>query len=169
MGMLDVFRRKKPTPIAKRRYDGAQVGRLFSDFQATQKSADSEIRYSLKTLRDRCRDLSRNNEYARRYLHLVRTNVIGERGITLQMKAVNSNGTLDAIANQQIEREWSRWSRIGNCSVDGKLSFVDAQALAVEGMARDGECLIRMVNYPGSPGRIALEFLEPDLLDEEKN
>lgn len=169
MGMLDVFRRKKPAPIAKRRYDGAQMGRLFSDFQATQRSADSEIRYSLKTLRDRCRDLSRNNEYARRYLHLVRTNVIGERGITLQMKAVNANGTLDAIANQQIEREWARWSRIGNCSVDGKLSFVDAQALAVEGMARDGECLIRMVNYPGSPGRIALEFLEPDLLDEEKN
>lgn len=170
MGMLDIFRRKRgDTKVSKRRFDGAQVGRLFSDFQVTQRSADSEIRYSLKTLRDRCRDLSRNNEYARRYLHLIRTNVIGERGITLQMKAVNTDGSLDAIANQQIEREWARWSRLGNCTVDGKLSFVDAQALAVESMARDGECLIRVVNYPMNRDRLALEFIEPDLLDEEKN
>lgn len=170
MGMFDIFRRRKPEPkITKRRYDGANVGRLFSDFQVTQRSADSEIRYSLKTLRDRCRDLSRNNEYARRYLHLIKTNVVGERGATLQMKALNADGTLDSIANQQIEREWSRWSRVGNCTVDGRMSFADAQAMVIESLARDGECLIRIVNFPGNRDRIALEFLEPDLIDEEKN
>jgi len=168
MGMFDIFRRKQK-PTQKRRYDGAQGGRLFADFMATQRSADSEIRYSLKTLRDRCRDLARNNEYARRYLHLVKTNVVGERGTTLQVKAVNTDGTLDTIGNQQIEREWSRWSRVGNCTVDGKMSFVDAQAMAVESMARDGEALIRIVNYPGNEDRFALQFLEPDVIDEEKN
>lgn len=171
MGMLDVFRRKKEAPprMSKRRYDGAQVGRLFSDFQVTQRSADSEIRYSLKTLRDRCRDLSRNNEYARRYLHLIRTNVVGERGITLQMKAMNANGTLDAIANAQIEREWARFTRPGNCTTDGKMSWVDLQALVIESMARDGECLLRIVQYPGNADRFAIHVIEPDLLDEEKN
>jgi lambda family phage portal protein len=167
MGMFDIFRRKKPQ--SKRRYDGASGGRLFADFMAPQRSADSEIRYSLKTLRDRCRDLARNNEYARRYLHLVKTNVVGERGATLQVKALNTDGTLDAIGNSQIEREWSRWSRVGNCTVDGKMSFVDAQAMVIESLARDGEALIRIVNYSGNRDRFALQFLEPDVIDEEKN
>lgn len=168
MGMLDIFRRKDK-PIRKRRYDGAQGGRLFADFMATQRSADSEIRYSLKTLRDRCRDLSRNNEYARRYLHLIKTNVVGERGATLQVKATNVDGSLDTIGNQIIENEWNRWCKAGNCTVDGRMSFVDAQAMVIESMARDGEALIRLVNDPISPDRFTLQFLEPDLIDEEKN
>ncbi len=77
---------RKAKPIKQRGYNGAQGGRLFADFITSQRSADSEIRFNLKTLRDRCRDLSRNNEYARRYLHLIRTNVIGDRGITLQKR-----------------------------------------------------------------------------------
>jgi lambda family phage portal protein len=169
MGMFDFLRRKPSPPIRKRGYDGAQAGRLFSDFVTSQRSADSEIRYSLKTLRNRCRELARNNEYARRYLHLVKTNVVGERGATLQVKATNVDGSLDTIGNSIIEREWSKWARVGNCTVDGRLSFVDAQAMVAESMARDGEALVRIVNYTGSPYRFALEFLEPDVIDEEKN
>ena len=105
MGMLDIFRRK-PKPVAKKRgFDGAATGRLFSDFVTSQRSADSELRYSLKTLRNRCRELARNNEYARRYLHLVKTNVVGERGASLQVKATNVDGSLDTIGNTIIEQE----------------------------------------------------------------
>lgn len=168
MGMFDIFRRK-PKPIRKRGFDGASTGRLFSDFVTSQRSADSELRYSLKTLRNRCRELARNNEYARRYLHLVKTNVVGERGATLQVKATNVDGSLDQIGNSIIEQEWSRWTQVGNCTVDGRLSFTDAQAMVAESMARDGEALIRFVNYDGNQDRFALEFLEPDLIDEEKN
>jgi len=167
MGIFDAFRR--PQKKSKRSYDGANVGRLFSDFRPVQRSADSEIRYNLKTLRNRCRDLSRNNEYARRYLHLVKTNVVGERGVSLQERAINENGTMDTMANDMIEREFLKWSRAGVCTVDGRMSWVDAQAMVIESMARDGECLIRMVNYGGNADRFALQFLEPDLLDEEKN
>jgi lambda family phage portal protein len=160
---------RKSRKAVKRGYSGAQGGRLFADFITSQRSADSEIRFNLKTLRDRCRDLSRNNEYARRYLHLIKTNVVGDRGITLQMKAMNVDGTLDAGANNIVEREWRRWCDVGNCTVDGKMSFIDAQALVAESMARDGECLVRLVNYTGNQDRFALQFLEPDLIDEEKN
>ena len=169
MGMLDIFRRK-PKPVAKKRgFDGAATGRLFSDFVTSQRSADSELRYSLKTLRNRCRELARNNEYARRYLHLVKTNVVGERGASLQVKATNVDGSLDTIGNTIIEQEWKRWSKVGSCTVDGRLSFADAQAMVVESIARDGEALVRIVNYDGNQDRFALEFLEPDLIDEEKN
>lgn len=168
MALLDIFRRKHKT-MKKRGYDGAQTGRLFSDFITSQRSADSELRHTLKTLRNRCRELVRNNEYAKRYVHLLKTNVVGERGCTLQVKAQNVDGSLDQIGNRIIEQEWKRWGMSGNCTVDGKYSWTDAQAMVIESLARDGECLVRMVNYEGNRDRFALEFLEPDLIDEDKN
>jgi len=168
MGILDIFKRDKKA-IKKRGYDGVNAGRLFSDFVTSQKSADSELRYNLRTLRDRCRELARNNEYARRYINLLKTNVVGERGATLQVKAMNQDGSLDVIGNRIIEQEWKRWGRNGNCTVDGRFSISDAQAMVIESLARDGECVVRMVNYDGNADRFALEFIEPDLIYEEKN
>ena len=171
MGILDVFRRntKDKQKVRRRGYDGAAGGRLFSDFVTSQKSADSEIRFNLKTLRNRCRELARNNEYAKRYIHLVKNNVVGERGTTIQIKATNEDGSLDSVGNAIIEQEFKRWGMVGNCTVDGRLSWVDAQVMAAEALARDGEVLVRLVNYPGNRDRFAIEFLEPDLIDEEKN
>lgn len=167
MNLLNLFKRQKP-PARKRNYQGAMMGRLFGDFVTSQRSPDSEIRYAIQTLRNRSRDLSRNNEYMRRYLNLLKTNVIGEKGITMQCKARNDDGTFDAVGNSIVESAWANWCRMGNCTVDGKMSFVDAQQLAMESLARDGEVIVRMVNYD-NPDRFAIEFIEPDLLDELKN
>lgn len=168
MGVFDIFRKRKTT-VTKRNYDGVQTGRLFADFISSQRSADSEIRYNLKTLRNRSRDLSRNNEYAKRYLRLLRQNVVGERGVQLQVKAINPDGRLDQAGNNIVEAAWRKWCEMGNCTVDGKLSFVDAQELFIESLARDGEVIIRMVRYDGNPDRFAIQFLEADYLDEDKN
>ena len=154
--------------VVKREYAGASNGRLFADFLTSTRSPDSEIRYALKVLRNRCRDLSRNNEYARRYLNLLKTNVIGEKGINLQVKAKNEDGSFDRIGNTIVENAWSKWTRLGNCTVDRRMNFVDAQNLFIESLARDGEVIVRMVNY-NNPDKFAIEFIEPDLLDEEKN
>lgn len=165
MGMLDIFRKRK----AKRSsYAGANIGRLFNDFKPFQKSADSNIRYDLVTLRNRARDLSRNNEYAKRYLRLLRQNVVGERGATLQVKALGLDGRLDIAGNDIIETAWRDWCRADNCTVSGRLSFTDCQNLFIESLARDGEVVIRKVNYRNEYG-FALQFLEPDHIDEQKN
>jgi len=166
MGILDIFSRKKP--LKKRAYAGANQGRLFSDFVASSRSADEEIKGALKVLRNRCRDLTRNNAYARRFITLAKANTVGDRGVTLQVKARNDNGSMDNIGNDQIEIAWKRWGRMGQCSVDGKISWVDAQRLFIENLVRDGEVLVRLVKYPNDFG-FALEFIESDLLDEEYN
>lgn len=166
MKLLDIFKRNRK--VKKRAYQGANVGRLFADFVTSNRSPDAEIRFALETLRNRCRDLERNNEYARRYIHLLKTNVVGERGVTMQVKARNTDGTFDRIGNSIIERQWSEWGRLGNCTVDGKMSWSDAQKFFIQSLVRDGEVLMRKVNYPNKWG-FALEFLEPDLLDEKKN
>ena len=54
----------KPNPRTFRRgYTGAMVSRLTSDWMSTQASADAEIRGNLRRLRDRSREMVRNNPY----------------------------------------------------------------------------------------------------------
>lgn len=163
--------KQKPEPqtIVKRVYAGANTGRLFADFTTSGNSADGELKTALKTLRDRSRDLARNNEYAKRYLELLRTNVVGKRGATLQVKAVDPNGQLDQLGNQLIEDAFKQWSKFGNCTVDGKLSFVDAQKMVIEGLARDGEVFIIKHRNSRFTDSFALEFIEPDQIDVNKN
>ena len=143
MALLDFLRpRKKKPALMKREYSAANVSRLFNDFKDSNRSADSELQPVMRRLRNRSRDLARNNEYVKRYLYLLKTNVIGDRGFTLQVKAQNATGMLDEIGNQAVEGSFRAWGKVGRCTVDGKLSWIDAQKMAIEGLARDGEVFI---------------------------
>jgi len=76
----------KTTPrhsIQHRRYDGARRGRLDRDWQAWGTSANSEVYASLQTLRNRSRDLLRNNDYARGMVRHLVDNVV-YTGISFQ-------------------------------------------------------------------------------------
>jgi len=168
MGVFDFFKRDKKVK-SRRSYKAAQTGRLFADFTASSRSPDAEIKQALQSIRYRCRDLARNDEYARRFLTLMKVNVIGEQGIRVQVKAKNSDNSFDAPGNTIIENAFKVWGRKGNCTVDGRYSWVDAQRFAIENLARDGEVLVRLVNYRNNQERFAIEFLEPDLLDELHN
>lgn len=155
----------RPRPAA-RSYAMSTVDRLSADFRAPISTADAELRYSLQVMRARARELSRNNDYAKRFLSLVKNNVIGPKGIQLQMRVKNPDGTMDEKANAAIERAWSAWGHAGFCTADGRLSWVDAQRLFVETLARDGEVLVRKVPGFANPFRFALQFVEADHLDE---
>ena len=151
----------------RRQYAAANQGRLFEDFKASNKSADTELRPALTTLRNRARDLARNDPYARRFLNLMRVNVVGDYGLSLQVKARNTDGSLDVIGNQQIEAAFADWSR--SCTVDGRMTFADVQKYCTEAMKRDGEAFIQIVRGPAFKYGFALNLLEADLIDEQKN
>lgn len=168
MGVFDFLRRKPAKQ--QRNYYGANTGRLFSDFISMSRSADSEIHPSLRILRDRCREISRNHPYAKRYLQIMSTNVVGANGITMQVRKRNEDNSLDVVGNRLIERAFSAWGRQGFCTVDGKLSWNQAQRLFIETLARDGEVLIKKIRNPaGNPFGFSLQFIEADYLDEEHN
>ena len=160
-------RRKKAKPLNLRSYAGAQKGRLFADFFSNSKSADAELAPALRTLRDRSRELARNDSYVKRYLALLSANVVGTKGIRLSCKARDDNGQLDLVGNQIIEREFAKWCKKANCTVTGKLSFIDAQKLFIETLARDGECLVKHVKTKDNPFNYSIQFIEADHLDEE--
>lgn len=169
MGILDVFKRSPKKEIVRRGYSGVNTNRLFSDFVASERSADSELRGALKELRNRSRDLSMNNEYAKRYFELLKVNVIGDKGVFYQSKAIDSIGQLDQNGNEAVEAAFRRWGKYGNPTVDGKMSWIDVQKLAIELVAKDGEAFIVKHRTSAFHDSFALEFIEADQIDEQLN
>ena len=176
MGLLDIFKRTKvgvantKGRMKKREFKMAQSGRLFNDWRANNNSPDTEIRHDLELLRNRGRDLARNNEFARRYLKLLERNVVGKNGIQLQMKAAELNGQLDTVANNNIERAWKLWGKLGSPTLDGRYDWVDCQRFVINSIARDGEAfaILHQNDDPAKPA-IQIEFIEPELVDEDYN
>lgn len=154
--------------VARRGYDAAKLDRLTGDWPTTTQSADAELYGALPIMRARSRNLSNNDDYAKRFLQMCKTNIIGPRGVAMACRARDAGGQLDTGANRLIEAGWKQWGKLGVCSVDGRLSWLDAQNLFIETVARDGEALVRFHDgYTGNPFRFALEFIDVDYLDEK--
>ncbi|MGB0957793.1 MAG: phage portal protein [Litorivicinus sp.] len=164
------FGREQPQPAPRRRsYQGALISRLTNDWLATQTSADAEIRTSLRKLRDRSREMVRNNPYARQAKRTTQINVIGT-GIKLQAQVQQLRGTKrDDRVNRLIEAKWEVWTRSQHCDVSGRYSFHQLEWLAAGALPESGEALFRIVRrgFGGSKVPLSLQMLESDLLDEE--
>jgi lambda family phage portal protein len=164
---LPFFNRRKSNPTGVRYFKAAEVGRLLSGMFGSSASPDSTIKPSLAKMRDRARDLERNNEYAARALDLVENGVVGERGFNLQVKGINLDGRLDVAGNDLIERNWHDWSR--ECTVDGMTTFRDFCSLAIRAVKRDGEFFCQVIKNSQYKHGIALNPMEADRVDIDKN
>lgn len=153
----------------KRSYHAANTGRLFADFMSSSRSPDSELRSSLVLMRNRSRELGRDDVYVRRFFNLLKTNVVGDKGVTLQVKARNNDGSLDVIGNTIIETEFAKFGLKGNCTPDGRMSWVDLQKYVIQTVARDGEAFVQVVRNRSFLHGMAFHPLEADLIDEQKN
>lgn len=194
MGVFDLFRRKPKPGVtvlsngaavaawtgerarvggsAARGWLGAQPSRLMSDLPGSIGTAPNrDIRQQLGTLRNRARWLAQNEGYTAGFLKMLRRNVVGPSGFTLQMAVRADRGTgFDEDANNRIEAAWKAWSRVGACDVTGRLSFTDLCGLAVLGIARDGEAMIRMHRgWARGEHGFALEVLDPSQIEDDVN
>ena len=149
-------------PLQKRNYSGATISRLTNDWLSPVTSADQEIHSSLSRLRGRCRELERNNDYVRRFLTGLESNVLGHAGIGLQMKITENGGRPDALANDLIAKAWRDWSRREVCTVTGRMTWFEVQRLVLRSTARDGDCIVRMIRDAKG---FRLQLLEGDRLD----
>ena len=158
-------------PVARRSYAGAAFNRLTSDWIAQSTSQDSEARTSLRALRNRTRQLCRDNDYARNGLRAIKNNVIGQ-GIPFQSQVpMKRGGKLNEKLNAQIEAAWQKWARKDSCHVAGMLSFADIERQLIGACAESGEVLIRIINKPFGRSKIpiSLEIIESDQLIDDRN
>ena len=162
----------EPVKAPRRRmYAGAKFSRLTADWVTGNTSADSEIYGSAQKLRDRARQLCRDNDYAKQALRAIQANVVGQ-GIQFQSQVrMQRDGRLDTRLNDQIEEAWREWTQANNCHVAGKLSFNEIERLAIRSVAESGEVFIRIVRQQFSNSKVpmGLEVLEADLLDDGLN
>ncbi|HEY0101364.1 MAG TPA: phage portal protein [Pyrinomonadaceae bacterium] len=152
----------------RRSYEAARRNRLTNDWTTVNTSANWELRRSLRVLRARSRNLARNNDYVKKFLSMVRTNIAGPHGMKMQARATNAKGEFDELLNRKVEAAWKRWSHKENASASGKLSWVDIQRKLCTMLARDGEALVRAI-VADNPFGFALKFISADWLDETFN
>ena len=145
---------------AARAYEAASRKARSSSWVAQGTSANAEIGSALSVLRDRARELARNDPYVMRAMEVIRANVVGT-GIKAQLQG-----------NPAIEKLWRRWAETADCDADGIHDIYGLQSLAMRTISESGEVLIRLRPRRSSDGLsvpIQLQILEPDHLDSTKD
>lgn len=155
-------RQRAAFDIAARSYDGAGRGRNSAGWKSVGSSADAIIDGASKLLRERMRDLVRNNPHAAKAVGALVSNFVGN-GIMPRPRTGNE------AMDQRVSELWDAW--IKRCDADGQLDYYGMQTLAVREMIEGGEVLIRRRRRrtsDGVPGNIQLQVVEADLLDSAR-
>src|SRR6187549_2934762 len=84
-----------PPPTHKRLYTAANANRLNSGWTTSPMSRNWSLRNDLCILRARAREMCANAPHFVKFLKMVRSNVIGAKGMQLQVRARKSRGKLD--------------------------------------------------------------------------
>ena len=145
--------------VLRRGYEGARLGRRTEGWRVSGTGANLEIAGALPRLRDRARDLVRNNPYAAKGVNALVGNLVGGG-----LKARARSG--DAALNDQADKLWARFA--AQCDADGRTDFHGLQALVARAMVESGECIVRLRARRAEDGLavpLQLQVLEADHLD----
>jgi lambda family phage portal protein len=147
--------------IGKRAYDAASYGRRTDGWKSNGASANNELNRAVKTLRDRSRELCRNNPYAIKAVRDIKLNTIGS-GIRPAIKSESK------ITIKKLKKAWKDWAETTQCDFDGENDIYGLQGLVVRTVAESGECLVLKKVYKKGIIPFQLQVLEPDFIDTIK-
>jgi lambda family phage portal protein len=152
-----------------RRYDAAARGRRTDAWATQGSSADAATARGFGVMRDRARDLTRNNPYARKAIEAWVSNLIGA-GWSFKAKQSRRNGKQGERVTELV-RQWMTDPR--QCDFYGLQDFTGLMAQAVRCWKESGEVLIRMRAPSSATMRrlgltipLQLQVLEGDWIDE---
>ena len=125
-----------PRPPEARRYDAASKTKRMSGWVTPSTDANTAIN-NPQEIRNRARDLVRNNAWSAKGVQVIVNNAVGY-GIRAQLKAGS------ALRTRQAQAIWQQWAETTACDADGLHDLYGLQAIAMRALVTDGECLIRM-------------------------
>lgn len=144
--------------------------RLESGWTGTPESADAWIQKNLRTVVARSRHQATENDYARKFVSMVKNNVVGPTGLRLRALPRDPNGKVDTAAKDAIEEAWRVQSRPGNWEVTGQMSRAMFERLWIGGCAIDGEAIALIVSGEGSTDTgFGLQIIDTMRLDPSHN
>jgi lambda family phage portal protein len=143
-----------------RSYEGADRGRRGSSWgNSSGTSANTELSTAIVSLRDRTRELARNNPWAARMLDILPSHIVGNGIVPV------SNTGSDKIDNR-VNSLWNDFCE--QADITGCLSLYAMQDLAVRAMIEGGESVIRFVDTDLRDDEavpLKLQLLEADFID----
>jgi len=150
-------------------YHGAEGGRLRESWIASSGSADQDLLRDLPKLRERSRDLVRNDGIASGAVDTITTNIIGS-GISPQSRIDRDMLAIDEEyadkLQKQIEKIWKRWVPFADAG--NRLNFYELEELSERSRFTNGESIIIPLRVPKGPRNrpysFALQAVEPDRL-----
>ena len=176
MGLFDRLRaawRRPRRPAARAPTSGfaaADTSRLAASLASESEYINRTLRYQLRMLRARSRQLAMNNAYGKRFAQMVVDNLCGPVPFILQAKVKTARGKLDDMANVRIEAAYKSWSRKGQCEITGQWSLNAVWRLIARIWAVDGEVVLRKYRGPEyGPHAFRLQVIDSDRLDDLKN
>lgn len=151
--------RSNVVPFQKRRYDAASQAPRLSSWYTTGTDANAAIN-NPAVIRDRSRDLIRNNPWGNRALSVIVNSAVGY-GIRAQIRDKSKSRV------QKMQRLWEDWAESRACDADGQFDIYGLQQLAFRSMVESGEVIARLrPRRPEDnlPLPIQIQIIEPDLL-----
>ena len=143
-----------------RKYDAASRTRRTSGWKTSASSGNAEIRPVVQILRDRARDLYRNNPYAHKAVNAIVLNTV-HTGIKISINGAKNQ-------EEKLKNKWNAWCR--NCDADGVNNFIGLQGLVLRTAVLGGDALVRFVrDKNNSIAPVKLQVLEGDYLISNKD
>ncbi len=139
----------------KRHYEGASVGRRTAGWTAPSSSGNSAL-WGIQRLRDRARDLYRNDAWVGAAHDVITTETVG-------------TGIVARWSSPELQALWDAWVPVAGA---GGLDFNALQALVMDTVTQSGSALVRIrprLLADDLPVPMQLQVLEPDHLDSTKD
>lgn len=148
---------KATTPNVQARYDAAGYGRRLAGWN-TPSSGPNRAITGLQKIRDRARDVARNESSGAANVRVWTTNIVGTGIIP---RPITKNVSL----KEKLTLLWDEWTK--SADADGVLDFYGLQALVVRTWFMSGEAFVRFRPRRLTDGLVVplqIQVLEADML-----
>lgn len=169
MAWFDRFRQKTKKTSRNHQRSGffSNISpRVFKGWDSMSHSIDYYLKEDLTNLRARSRALVRKNTYGKRFVEIMKSNIVGPDGIKVNAQKLDTRGKPDKRSNNAVEMAWKDWCQ-NHADYFGKASFCELQHMAVACAAQDGEFLFEKIQ--GGKYGFQLKAIDAELLDTEKH
>jgi lambda family phage portal protein len=151
----------KVIDLKTRRYDAASRTTRTSNWLTPSTDANAAIK-DPQLIRNRARDLVRNNPWAAKGLSVIVNNVVGY-GIRAQWGSTSKRNA------KRAQDLWAKWAETTQCDAQGLTDFYGIQQTFMRAIVQDGECLLRLRPRRPEDNLVVpfqLQVLEADFLYE---
>ena len=149
-------------------YEGAGSSRVTRNWSYSRGIADAEILGDLQILRERSRDLYRNNAVGRGAISTMTSNVIGS-GLKFQSVIDRDYlGIKEELADlweTNTERKFENWAQSLDCDASRNSDFYDLQNLCFNNYLQSGECFVLLpILQRNGRFQLCVQLVEADLV-----